>query len=86
MIQITLRKAYNMGFKHEFSIAIITVTPFINVFIGVCVGGSCIKLTKIWDLNSLKCVFELMMAIWCPTMRRSAICYSSVENRAAYRV
>ena len=63
MIQITLRKAYNMGFKHEFSIAIITVTPFINVFIGVCVGGSCIKLTKVWDLNSLKCVFELMMAI-----------------------
>ena len=47
MIQITLRKAYNMGFKHEFSIAIITVTPFINVFIGVCVGGSCIKLTKV---------------------------------------
>ena len=52
MIQITLRKAYNMGFKHEFSIAIITVTPFINVFIGVCVGGCCIKLTKINEIGS----------------------------------
>ena len=51
MIQITLRKAYNMGFKHEFSIAIITVTPFINVFIGVCVGGCCIKLTKIIEIE-----------------------------------
>ena len=35
-----------MGFKHELSIAIITVTPFISVFMGVCVGGCCSKLTE----------------------------------------